>query len=105
MLLQEVAAGGAHPLSNTVAAWMWLLPLLPLAGFVLNGVLALLAGYHRGPADPSASNTHAGAHVDHPHTDDAAHHRPARHRYAALSSIIGPAVLFAAFGLAVSIFG
>jgi NADH-quinone oxidoreductase subunit L len=105
MLLQEVAAGGAHPLSNTVAAWMWLLPLIPLAGFVLNGLLALLAGYDRGPADPSASGAHEGDHAEHAHSDDAAHHPPARHRYAALSSIIGPAVLFAAFGLALSIFG
>jgi NADH-quinone oxidoreductase subunit L len=104
MLLQEVAAGSAHPLSNTVAAWMWLLPLIPLAGFVLNGALALLAGYHRGPGDPSASGAHDVGHAEHAHSDDAAHHPPARHRYAALSSIMGPAVVFATFGLALSIF-
>ena len=108
MLLQEVAAAGAHPLSGTVAEWVWLLPLLPLAGFVLNGALAILAVYHRGPADPSATSAHEehGAHASAAHPDDhSAHHAPPRHRFAALVSIIGPAVLFAAFGLAVSIFG
>jgi NADH-quinone oxidoreductase subunit L len=105
MLLQEVAAGSAHPLSDTVAVWMWLLPLLPLAGFVLNGALAIFAGYRRGPADPSASGAHHSEHAEHVHGGDVAHHPPLRHRYAALSSVIGPAVLFAAFGLALSIFG
>jgi NADH-quinone oxidoreductase subunit L len=104
MLLQEAAAASAHPLSNTVAVWMWLLPLLPFAGFLLNGAVALLAAYDRGPADPSASVAHEGGHANDAHTDDAPHHPAPRHRYAALSSLIGPAVLFAAFGLAVSIF-
>jgi NADH-quinone oxidoreductase subunit L len=108
MLLQEVGATGAHPLSGTIAAWMWLLPLLPLAGFVLNGALALLAAYRRGPADPAADSAHDHA-VVHGHathaTNHSAHDTPPRHRYAALVSVIGPAVLFAAFGLAVSIFG
>jgi NADH-quinone oxidoreductase subunit L len=103
MVLQEVAATSVHPLSGTVATWMWLLPLLPLAGFVLNGALALLAVYRRGPADPAADSAHeSAAHT----TEHPTHHDvPPRHRYAALVSIIGPAVVFAAFGLAVSIFG
>jgi NADH-quinone oxidoreductase subunit L len=112
MLLQEVAAASAHPLSGTVAASMWLLPLLPLAGFVLNGALALLAVYRRGPADPMADSAHdhagghAGTHQSPAHTTDhSAYDAPPRHKYAALVSIIGPAVLFGAFGLAVSIFG
>jgi NADH-quinone oxidoreductase subunit L len=112
MLLQEVAAAGAHPLSGTVATWMWLLPLLPLAGFVLNGALALAAAYRRGPSDPTvdAEHTHGAghdaAHAGTAHPDHGtAHHAPTRHRYAGLVSIIGPAVLFAAFGLALSIFG
>jgi NADH-quinone oxidoreductase subunit L len=112
MLLQEVAATTAHPLSGTIAAWMWLLPLLPLAGFVLNGALALLAVYRRGPADPVAASAH-DHHVAHErgHTSEAQgaehaiHDTPPRHKYAGLVSIIGPAVLFAAFGLAISIFG
>jgi NADH-quinone oxidoreductase subunit L len=111
MLLQEVATS-VHPLSGTVAAWMWLLPLLPLAGFVLNGTIALLAVYRRGPSDPMTEPAHhesgaAGvAHATNAHTaDHSRHDTPPRHRYAGLVSIIGPAVLFAAFGLAVSIFG
>jgi NADH-quinone oxidoreductase subunit L len=111
-LLQEVAATSAHPLSGTIAAWMWLLPLLPLAGFVLNGALALVAVYRRGPPDPAAGSahghaaTHEGTHGSAAHAADlSAHGAPPRHRYAVLASIIGPAVLFAAFGLAVSIFG
>jgi NADH-quinone oxidoreductase subunit L len=112
MLLQDVAATSAHPLSGTVAAWMWLLPLLPLAGFVLNGALALLAVYRRGPADPAADSAHdhaaahGGVHGGAAHAaDHSAHEAPPRHRYAALVSLIGPTVLFAAFGLALWIFG
>jgi NADH-quinone oxidoreductase subunit L len=112
MLLQAVAAAGAHPLNGTVAEWVWLLPLLPLAGFVLNGALALFSVYHRGPTDPAAESaheahgTHGVTHANVAHADDhAAHHSPPRHRFAPLASVIGPAVLFAAFGLAVAIFG
>ena len=112
MLLQEVAAASAHPLSGTVAEWMWLLPLLPLIGFVLNGLLAVVSSYHRGPADPGTETAHGhvGEHeAVHAETAHAAghdaHHPPPRHRYAGLASIIGPAVLFAAFGLAAAIFG
>ena len=112
MLLQEVAATTAHPLSGTVADWMWLLPLLPLLGFLINGLLAVVSGYRRGPADPAADSAHDhGAGHDAMHADAAhaaghdAHHAPPRHRFAALASIVGPAVLFAAFGLAASIFG
>jgi NADH-quinone oxidoreductase subunit L len=111
MLLQEVAAVGAHPLSGTVAEWMWLLPLLPLAGFAINGLLAVASAYHRGPADPAADVAHAhgagheAVHAESaPAADHAVHHAPPRHRYAPLASIIGPAVLFAAFGLAAAIF-
>ena len=38
-LLQEAAAathGGTHPLAGTVAQWLWLVPILPLLGFVIN---------------------------------------------------------------------
>lgn len=31
----------AHPLSGTVAQWVWLLPLLPLIGVFINGALSL----------------------------------------------------------------
>ena len=56
MLLQTAvsAASQAHPLSGTIAEWVWLLPILPLAGFVINGLLSL-AGAHFGPTDPTAA--------------------------------------------------
>jgi NADH-quinone oxidoreductase subunit L len=107
------AASQAHPLSGTVAEWVWLLPLLPLAGFVINGLLSLNSA-HFGPADPNSA--------DHPsHSEGAAeaqlshgegegegaagddHHPVKRHRWATLTSIVGPGVLILAFGLALAI--
>jgi len=46
---------------------MWALPLLPLLGFVLNGLIAILGAARLGPADPSAGGD---AH-DAPHGDSA----------------------------------
>jgi NADH-quinone oxidoreductase subunit L len=122
MLLQHAgsaAPAGAHPLAGTVAEYVWLLPVLPLLGFVANGLLGLLAAYRPGPADPvTAHDVHAGPDGP-PHADTATaadhhgtgggaaghdHHAHARHRFAALTSVIGPGVLVAAFGLAVAIF-
>jgi len=44
MLLQHAAstpAGGGHPYAGTAAEYVWLLPLLPLLGFLRErGVLA-----------------------------------------------------------------
>ena len=112
MLLQEAAS----PLAGTVARWMWALPLLPLLGFVLNGALAILSAYHAGSSDPGAhphdlhrspEESHE-AHTSHDitaggaHGDD--HHLVVRHRFAGLTSLIGPGVLVLAFGLAVAIF-
>jgi len=37
-----------HPLSGTAAEYVWAIPLLPLAGFVINGALAV-AGARLGP--------------------------------------------------------
>jgi hypothetical protein len=54
MLLQE-AAGAAHPLAGTIAEWIWLVPVLPFLGFIVNGLLSLLPATHLGPADPSAA--------------------------------------------------
>ena len=115
MLLQEVAAG-THPLAGTVARWMWLLPLLPLLGFVLNGALTLFGAYRAGPGDPGAHphdtqgtpEEEHEAHTTHDvtgggaHGDD--HHVVVRHRFATLSTIIGPGVMVLAFALAVAIF-
>jgi NADH-quinone oxidoreductase subunit L len=109
MLFQHAATAGAHPLSGTVASYLWLVALLPLLGFVLNGLLSLTSAFHFGPADPGADHGvdhHAAeAHDDTgggAHGDD--HHPVKRHRHAALVSLIGPGVLIAAFGLALAIF-
>jgi NADH-quinone oxidoreductase subunit L len=111
MLLLQAATVAAHPLSGTAARYLWLLPLLPLLGFVINGWLSLSSAARLGPDDPSASHGddhadgHAAAHDDHAAGatgDD--HHVVARHKYAGLVSLIGPGVLIASFVLAVSIF-
>ena len=102
-----------HPLADTVARFVWLLPLLPLLGFLINGVLALTSAATIGPDDPSAGHDHhdnAGAAHGAGHDDHAAHghghddHHPVRHKYAGIVSMVGPGVLLAAFGLAVAIF-
>jgi NADH-quinone oxidoreductase subunit L len=113
MLLQQAGPAGAHPLSGTVADYLWLLPLLPLLGFVINGWLSLAAAFRAGPTDPGAAHGAHGAdgHDVQPahdatgggaHGDD--HHPVARHRYAGLVSLVGPGVLAAAFVLAALIF-
>ncbi|MDQ3949473.1 MAG: NADH-quinone oxidoreductase subunit L [Gemmatimonadota bacterium] len=117
MLLQHAptAPTGAHPLAGTAAEYVWLLPLLPLLGFLVNGLLALIAVYRPGPGDPTSDHHgHAGARdaaraTADPHAtgggaagDD--HHPHARHRFAAVVSLVGPGVLFASFALSVAIF-
>ena len=111
-MLQELAAVDTHPLAATAARYVGLLPLLPLAGFLVNGALSLMPAYKAGPSDPSRPGTATStaplvAHaVDHgeqdgAHGDD--HHAVARHKYAAITSIVGPLVLALSFGLAVAI--
>ena len=112
MLLQHAAQAAqvaVHPLSGTAARYLWLLPLLPLLGFVLNGLLSLVPAYHPGPDD--AYGRHDDAHdagAGHADTAGGAHgdeHPSAgRHRFAGLVSLIGPGVLLAAFALALAIF-
>ncbi len=112
MLLQEVATEAARSLSGTAAEYVWLLPLLPLLGFVINGALSLTSAAQLGPSDPSAGHddVHVGgehalqrAEQDHgDHGDD--HHGVARHRYAGIVSIVGPAVLALSFALAAAMF-
>ena len=112
MLLQHATQAGAHPLSGTIAEWAWLLPILPLIGFIINGLLSLSPAYHAGPSDPDphgdgghgAGHEAAVQHAEHAgaHGDD--HHPVARHRFAGISSLVGPLVLAASFGLAVAIF-
>jgi NADH-quinone oxidoreductase subunit L len=85
--VQEVA-GAAHPLAGTIANLVWLVPVLPFIGFLVNGMLSLLPATHMGPADPTA----------------AGHHHVARHPYHRIVSLVGPAVLGIAFALTVAIF-
>ncbi|HSA55076.1 MAG TPA: NADH-quinone oxidoreductase subunit L [Gemmatimonadaceae bacterium] len=112
MLLQETA-GAAHPLAGTFAEWIWLVPVLPFVGFIINGLLSLRAAVRMGPADPSAYHAHGeghahaeaghaghGGHGD--HGDDA--HAGARHPYAGLVSIVGPLVLGLSFAVALGVF-
>ena len=117
MLLQHEVLS-SHPLAGTAAAWMWLLPLLPLLGFVINGLLSLVPATVLGPRDPDmahgADGGHGeaghGAHVPAHDTPDAHgalgddHHAVVRHRFAAVTSFVGPAVLALSFALAVAIF-
>jgi NADH-quinone oxidoreductase subunit L len=112
LFLQEAAAAaaqtGAHPLNGTAAQWLWAVPMLPLLGFLINGFFSLSTAFHTGPADPSASHGHDAAAHDHEpagghgaHGDD--HHQVVRHRYAGLTSIVGPGVLLLSFMLAAAI--
>jgi NADH-quinone oxidoreductase subunit L len=110
MLLQHLASpAGAHPLGGTIAEYVWLLPILPLLGFLLNGLISLASAYRAGPSDPSAGD---GGHSDAravqraeqsgAHGDDT--HAVRRHPQAWLVTIIGPLVLALSFALALAIF-
>ena len=99
MLLQTLAsASQAHPLSGTIAEWVWLLPVLPLAGFVINGLLSL-SGAHFGPSDPNTPGHFPDAETA--VSDD--HAAVKRHRWAGLTSVVGPGVLILTFLLALGI--
>jgi NADH-quinone oxidoreductase subunit L len=103
----------AHPLSESVARFVWWLPLLPLIGFLINGFLSLKAAYKPGPSEPDEHHGSHGSHGSHGadhgsgHGHDSAHddHGHAkRHQYAAITSIVGPGVLVLSFVLALAIF-
>src|SRR5687767_4656776 len=100
----QEAAGAAHPLAGTIADLVWLVPVLPFIGFLVNGMLSLLPATHMGPADPAAAghdHGHAGeGDADYGHDD----HHVARHPYHRIVSLVGPAVLGIAFALTVGIF-
>ena len=103
MLIQEVAVA-AHPLAGTVARWVWLLPILPLLGFVINGLISLVSVAHIGPPDPDIGHgeDHSAGEAHGAGGDD--HNVAAPHPYAGIVSIIGPAVLVLSFMLALAIF-
>jgi NADH-quinone oxidoreductase subunit L len=109
MLLQAASEATAlSALQGSAARWLWVVPLLPLLGFVINGALSLMSATRVGPADPSAAHDepHASGHpaehsADAPHDD--AHHAT-RHRFAGVTSIVGPAVIVLSFLLSAVIF-
>lgn len=110
-LLQEVAAathGSTHPLAGSAAQWLWLVPVLPFLGFLINGALSLVPAFTPGPADPTASHdSHGAVPPDHAHGEDEghdAHHPVVRHRFAAVTSIVGPLVLGLSFVVTLAIF-
>jgi NADH-quinone oxidoreductase subunit L len=91
-----------NPIADTAARFLWLLPVLPLLGFVANGALSIVAAAKIGPRDPSEIHgdqdaAHDDAHIHEDH--------PARHVHAKWVSVIGPGVLVLAFALALAIFG
>ena len=107
MLLQTAAtAVQTIHFRERVAEWMWLLPVLPLLGFVINGLLSLNSA-HFGPKDPNtpAHHPHSEGAAEAPaisHVEEAGavgddHHAVKRHRWAGLTSIVGPGVLILAF--------
>ncbi len=111
MMLLQIATQ-AHPLSGTIAEWVWLLPVLPFLGFLINGGISLVSATHVGPADPDMghgmvhhdSDAHeVSAAEDHGAVGDD-HHAVKPHQYAGLVSIIGPLVLGLSFVLAFMIF-
>ena len=90
-------------LQGSAVGWLWLVPLLPLLGFLINGTLSLLGAVRLGPPDPAAAH---GADHDSAHGSAGGHdeHHPARHRFAAVTSFVGPAVLVLSFLLSAAIF-
>ncbi|MDT7816731.1 MAG: NADH-quinone oxidoreductase subunit [Acidobacteriaceae bacterium] len=114
MLLQSIvdSASQSHPLSGTVAEWVWLLPVLPLAGFVVNGLLSLNSA-RLGPDDPNTPDHHphsvaaaeasAISHAEQAGEAGDDHHAVKRHRWAGATSIVGPGVLILSFLLALGI--
>ncbi len=92
-----------HPLTGTVAELIWLVPLLPFLGFLINGVFSLSTAYLPGPLDPSQDPTsgHSG-HTGEFAAVQATHHGH-RHRWERATTIIGPAVVILSFLLAAAI--
>lgn len=114
MQLPTEHATTGHPLADTIARLAWLIPVLPLLGFLLNGFLSLRAAGTPGPADPSAGGH---GHDDHGHGAHGAHGADAhghdahddhghakRHPAAGLVSLIGPGVLALSFVVALLVF-
>lgn len=90
-LLQTAAATVAHPLNGHAAEYLWLLPVLPLLGAVINGTLA----WRSATAGYQTAHTPAG--------DPVARSAP-DHRVVRAVSIVAPGVMILAFAFAVWLF-
>ncbi|MEO7104042.1 MAG: proton-conducting transporter membrane subunit [Gemmatimonadaceae bacterium] len=101
-----MAVSGVHPLAATIAAWMWLLPVFPLLGFIINGAFSIISRARVGPADPDMGHGHddAAGGESHAASDHADSHAVGKPRFAGIVSIIGPGVIFLSFLLAAGIF-
>ena len=106
ILLQHTASPAlSQPLAGTIAEYVWLLPILPLIGFIVNGILSLVSSYRPGPADPSAQHGHAdGAHGGHGAHDDHGSGHASRPPFFSIVTLVGPLVLALSFVLALLIF-
>ncbi|HZF67310.1 MAG TPA: NADH-quinone oxidoreductase subunit L [Gemmatirosa sp.] len=89
-LLQAAGAAARQPLAGTAAEFVWLLPVLPLVGFVVNGLLALLPAYRARTSGTAVAETGSAS--------------DARPHGFGIVSIVGPLVLALAFGVALAIF-
>ena len=103
---QGAAATGPHSLSGTAAEWLWLLPVLPLLGFVANGLLSIMPATRGAHAAVEGGGATADGHApDDTHGDThGGAHGVRLAPYANLVSLIGPAVVGLAFAVAVTIF-
>ncbi len=92
-----------HPLSGTIAELIWLVPVLPFLGFLINGAFSLTSAYLPGPLDPSSDPTsgHSGHTGEFPALQ--ATHHGHRHRWEKATTIIGPAVIILGFLLSAAI--
>jgi len=102
-----MAVSGVHPLAATIAAWMWLLPVFPLLGFIINGAFSIISHAHIGPADPDMGHgghddaSGAASHAAGDHEDS---HVVGKPRFASIVTVLGPGVIFLSFLLAVGMF-
>ena len=101
MALALLQTAAAHPLAGTAAELLWLLPVLPLAGFVANGLLAVVPAT-RGHHVPLEGAADAGGHA--PDDKHGGAHGVRLAPYANLVSLIGPTVIGLAFAVACTIF-
>ncbi len=82
LLQSAVPLPGTHPLAGTAASLVGLLPLLPLIGALINGLIAVTAGARASRAGIGSPST--------------AHHP--------IVSVVGPGVVLASFGVAIAMF-